>query len=121
MKLQDLIWNDMYEHIWNTLREKTDVTGQGHMAKQLRRRVDELPSEVVEMYKAMWQKNNRDHPVHVKQAAKILSMHKDFPVPFLQLAALVVPILVNHYSISQISIGEDTLDQICNMFLQRLP
>lgn len=69
----------------------------------------------------MWQKNNRDHPVHVKQAAKILSMHKDFPMPFFQLAALVVPILVKHYSISQISIGEDSLDQICNTFLQRLP
>ncbi|KAK5100763.1 hypothetical protein LTR70_001335 [Exophiala xenobiotica] len=87
----------------------------------LRERIDELPSEVVEMYKAMWQKNHRDHPVHAKQAAKILSLHKDFPMPFFQLAALVVPTLVNHYSIGQDSIGGDILDQICNKFLLRLP
>jgi len=159
IKLQDLTWDDMYKHVWNTLQEKSDITGQDEMAGQLgslayemckkadgvflwvhyalhnvckglkvadeipdlRKRIDELPSEVVEMYKAMWQKNNRDHPVHAKQAAKILSLHKDFPMPFFQLAALVDPTLANHYSINQDSIGGNILDHICNKFLLRLP
>lgn len=33
----------------------------------------------------------------------------------------MVPTLVKHYSISQNSMGEDNLDQICNAFLERLP
>jgi len=159
MKLQDLTWDDMYEHVCNTLQEKINIARQDEMAGQLealaeemcdkadgvflwvhyvlhnickglkvadaipdlRKRIDELPSEVVEMYKSMWQKYNRDHPVHAKQAAKILSMHKDFPMPFFQLAALVDPTLANYYSSSQNSIGENSLDRICNNFLLRLP
>ena len=159
VKLQDLTRNDIYEHVWNTLQEKTDITWQDEMMGQLeslakemcnkadgvflwvhyvlhnvckglkaadeipdlRKRIDELPSEVIEMYKAMWQKNNRDHPIHAQQAAKILSLHRDFPMPFFQLAVLVHPTLANHYSSSQNSIGEDILDEICNKFLLRLP
>jgi len=159
VRLQDLTWDDIYKHVWNTLREKTSIAGQAddanelrHLAHdmcskadgvflwvhyvlhnvckglrvadeipELRKRIDELPSEIIDMYEAIWEKNNRDHSVYKKQAAKILSMHRYFPMPLFQLAALVLPNLVNHYSIGQNSMGEDNLDQICNAFLERLP
>lgn len=86
----------------------------------LYRRIEQMPSEIVQLYSHMWQLHNEKHAVHNTQGIAILRFGKWFPMPLFQLVVALDKALQKYYSSTTNSRDWFELDHLCRSFADSL-
>lgn len=87
----------------------------------LQQRIDELPADMMALYRAMIQRGVEDHGIHANTTYHLLGYVNDMPMPLFQLLVLCDLELQGHYSNTITRFDRKTLTRRYESFNTRLP